>query len=181
MDITICYDYGLKSALFVDYSITRSMVEAKSLDERLRFYDEPSIPSRYRTSYSFYKRSGFDRGHIANDSSFDYAEEDLFQTYSMANIIPQDPVVNRKIWIKAEKYERLLALKLGSITVLNGVVFNNKPKRIRGMAVPSGFWKKLTNKSNGFEKCFYFDNFFRGNVGRDKLRDHLVNCNTLKY
>jgi len=180
-DVTICYNYGLKSATYVDYTLTKAMIEAPSIDERPRFYEDTSLPQRYRVSYSNYTRSKKDRGHIANDADFDYAQADLEAVYAMSNIIPQDPVVNRKIWIKAEKYERYMAMKLGYVTVLNGIVFDKNPKRIKGgMAIPVGFWKKIENKSKDFKRCFYFDNFFRGSLNSDKLRNHEVNCNRLR-
>ena len=43
------------------------------------------------------------------------------KTYSMSNIIPQSQLVNRNTWIKVERYERLVASKLGYVSVLNGV------------------------------------------------------------
>lgn len=59
----------------------------------------------------------------------------------MSNIIPQVLIVNRRTWIKAEKIERQLASKLGSVSVLNGVVYSSNPKRIETnkIAVPDAF------------------------------------------
>lgn len=179
-DLTICYDFKLKSATAISYVITKEMVEAPSLDDRLRFTYDEKVPTRFRTYYKDYSRSGYDRGHIANDASFDYSIKDLEVTYKMSNIVPQDPTVNRKIWIKAEKYERYIAIKLGHITVLNNIIFPENPNRLKsGIAIPSGFTKIIENKSKDFKRCFYFANHFRGSVKQDKLRDHEVNCNTL--
>ena len=63
----------------------------------------------------------------------------------MANIIPQSPNVNRRTWIKAEKLERKIAVSLGSVSVLNCVVYSKNPKRIgrNKIAIPSGFWKMI--------------------------------------
>ena len=37
---------------------------------------------------------GYDVGHLANDASFDYNKETLYDTYSTANVIPQLPEIN---------------------------------------------------------------------------------------
>ena len=99
----------------------------------------------------------------------------------MANIIPQAPKVNRKTWIKAEKLERLVATQLGSVSVLNGVVYIANPKRIgtNKIAVPDAFWKMIYNDKQNYKKCFYYKNDLDADVKRDKLKDHQVDCGTL--
>lgn len=101
-----------------------------------------------------------------NDASFDYSKKAVRKTYTMANIIPQAPKVNRKTWIKSEKLERKVAAKLGTVNVLNGVVYSSDPKRIgkNQIAVPDAFWKMIYNDIN---------------VKEDKLKNHLVDCNNL--
>ena len=78
----------------------------------------------------------------------------------MANIIPQAPQVNRKTWIKAEKLERSVAVSLGSVNVLNGVVYSSNPQRIgkNEIAVPDGFWKMIYNDEKDYKKCFFYEN-----------------------
>lgn len=95
-----------------------------------------------------------------NDADFDYDEKIVVKTYTMANIIPQAPKVNQKTWIKAEKLERLVASKLGSVSVLNGVVYSSNPGRIgkNQIAVPEAFWKMIFNDEKNYKKCFYYEN-----------------------
>ena len=99
----------------------------------------------------------------------------------MANIIPQAPNVNRKTWIKVERYERKLAVKYGKITVLNGVNYSDNPERIgkNKVAVPDSFYKVLYNKENNIEKCFFYKNDKSTKSKGDKLKQHLVECDTL--
>lgn len=104
------------------------------------------------------------------------------KTYTMANIIPQSPLVNRKTWIKAEKYERLIALKLGEVSVLNGVIYGDNPKRIgkSNLSIPLGFWKMIFNDKKNFKKCFYYKNDLNIETKNDKLRSHLIDCEEIK-
>ncbi len=178
--LMICYDFNYKSALFVGYSLGGELVHNTNLEDRPDFYSEASIPEEYRTVYSDMSGTGLDRGHLAPDASFDYDEDDLYVVYTMANIIPQDPNVNRYLWIKAEKYERYMATELGEVNVLNGVVFSDNPEIIgNGVSVPSGFWKMIWNDDENFKECYYYDNFVLLDVSEDELSDHLVDCNTL--
>jgi len=150
----------------------------------------------------------FDRGHLAPDADFDYDKKILRKIYTMANIIPQVSVVNQKTWTKVEAYERLLAKKFGSLHVVTGVDYNDpdnylvkrdiktintskwKPSKFRSfkkqakrlekmkILIPTGYWKRYSNKENNFERCFYYKNEFV-NPNKDKLRMHEIDCSKL--
>lgn len=177
---TICYDYNYKAAKAVTYTLYGDKV-ARSIKKRPKFYPEPSLRASYRAEYKDYTHSGYDRGHLANDADFDYSPTALNQTYSLANIVPQAPTVNRRLWVKAEKYERMMAIKFGSVDVLNIVMYPHNPSRIGadGIAVPDGFWKKISNEKAGFERCFFYKNDLRANAKGDKLKNHAIDCSKL--
>jgi endonuclease G len=178
---TICYDYKAKGAKFVAYSLDGSLVNAVNIKKRSSFYTEKNLPKKYRSHTKDYTHTGYDRGHLANDASFDYDKKVVRKTYTMANIIPQAPQVNRKTWIKAEKLERKIASKLGSVSVINGVVYSSNPKRIgkNKIAVPDAFWKMIYNDDKNYKKCFYYENDLNARAKGDKLKNHLINCNQL--
>ena len=178
----VCYDYQLKGARYVAYTVDGEMANAgEHIKKRPSFYAENNIPVKYRSYPEDYTHSGYDRGHLANHADFDYSANILYQTYSMANIIPQNPDVNRDTWIKAEKYERTIAQSLGSVSVINGVNYSNNPERIgkHKIAVPTSFWKIIYNDNKNFKRCFKYENVAVLDVKSDKLKDHEVNCTTL--
>ncbi len=179
----ICYNYKAKGAKYVAYTLDGSKVNAGNIKKRPRFYPDKVIPKKYRAISSDYTHNEFhaDRGHLAPDASFDWSKKSLKSVYSMANIIPQYKWINRKTWVKAEKYERQVASKLGAVTVINGVVYGDYSKRLRksGIAYPVAYWKMLYD-NNGFKKCFYYKNDSRVKIKGDKLREHVVDCNDLK-
>ncbi|MBL4653698.1 MAG: DNA/RNA non-specific endonuclease [Flavobacteriales bacterium] len=179
----ICYDYNMKGASFVGYTLDGSKVNEVNIKKRPRFYPDKAIPRKYRTTSKDYTHNEFkaDRGHLAPDASFDYDQRALKSIYSMANIIPMYKTINRRTWVKAEKYERLVAKKLGKVTVVNGVVYGSNPKRLKksGIAYPVAYWKMLFN-NNGFERCFYYKNIAIKTSKGDKLRNHAVSCKKLK-
>ena len=179
---TICYDYKLKGAKYVAYTLDGAKVNAVNIKKRNSFYTEKNLPNKYRSHNKDYTHSGYDRGHLANDASFDYDKKVVRKTYTMANIIPQAPKVNRKTWIKAEKLERNVAVSLGMVNVLNGVVYSSNPPRIgkNSIAVPKGFWKMIYNDKENYKKCFYYKNDLDAIAKGDKLKSHLVDCGTLE-
>lgn len=178
---TICYDYEAKGAKYVSYTLDGTLVNAVNIKKRSKFYTEKNLPNEYRSHNKDYTNSGYDRGHLANDASFDYDEKVVVKTYTMANIIPQAPNVNQKTWIKAEELERSVAVSLGSVNVLNGVVYSSNPLRIgkNKIAVPDAFWKMIYNDAKGYQKCFYYKNDLNTIAKDDKLKSHLVNCDIL--
>ena len=179
---TICYDYKMKGARYVAYTLDGNKVNLVNIKKRPRFYTEKTIPKRYRSYSRDYLHSGYDRGHLANDADFDYSKKLVQKTYSMANIIPQAPKVNQKTWIKAEKLERKIAVALGTVNVINGVLYSQNPKRIgkHHIAVSYAFWKIIYNDSRGYKKCFYYKNDNNIDVKSDKLKNHLVACISLQ-
>ena len=178
---TICYDYKAKGAKYVSYTLDGKLVNAGNVKKRYSFYTEKNLPKKYRSHTKDYTHTGYDRGHIANDASFDHSEKVVRKTYTMANIIPQAPKVNRRTWIKAEKLERKVAVKLGSVNVLNGVIYSTKPNRIgkNQVAVPDAFWKMIYNDEADYKKCFYYKNDNDINVKADKLKLHQIDCSPL--
>lgn len=117
-----------------------------------------------------------------NDAGFDWSQRSQLSTYYMSNIIAQEPTVNRskKAWAGLERFERSLAVKLGKISVLNGVVYSKVPKRIgfNQVAVPSGYWKMIYSDDMKYKRCFYFENAPVVNKGI-KVSDYEVDCGNL--
>lgn len=176
-----CYDYDLKGSRYVAYTVDGSkLTDAEvHIKKRPSFYPENNIPVKYRSYPEDYTHSGYDRGHMANHADFDYSANLVYLTYSMANIVPQNPEVNRSTWVKAEKYERSVAKKLGSVNVINIITYSNNPQRIgkHQVAVPSDFIKVIYNDNKNFKKCFSYHNTTPDS--NDNIKDHEISCNMI--
>lgn len=173
----ICYSYEHKGALAVWYELDENLVNKNNIKERPEFYSEKNIPIQYRTKSQDYINSGFDRGHLAPDANFDYDIKAQAKTYTMANIVPQCPTLNRKTWIKAEKYERFVASKLKAVTIINLVDYSKSTTQIgkNNLSVPNTFYKIIFNNDKNFKKCFKYENI-EINPKTDKLKDHQIDC-----
>lgn len=179
--ITICYDYDLKAPKAVSYTLQGDLVNEVNIEKRPYFKVEKTIDPNYRASYSDYTKSGYDRGHLAPDASFDWSQESLDAVYTLANIIPQARKVNRYTWTKAERYARFIAVSLGEVNVINVVKYASNPPRIgkHGIAVPSGYYKVLYSTDQTYTKCLYYANDNNITTSEDRLRSHEIDCNEL--
>jgi DNA/RNA endonuclease G (NUC1) len=74
----------------------------------INFYEEKSLPEIHRSRNGYYRHSGYDRGHHAPAADFTMSEKHMRDTFSLCNISPQTPVLNRKIWSRLEALVRQL-------------------------------------------------------------------------
>lgn len=127
-----------------EYLTRQRLTFAKKLERVDNFHEESRLPENYRSFLKDYSNSGFDRGHLApnGDMSNKNAQYDSF---SLANIAPQNPTNNRKTWVKIENKTRDLTEKHGKGYVVTGVVFlsDNVKKLNNNVFVPSHFFKAV--------------------------------------
>jgi endonuclease G len=135
-----------RTPLYVAEHLTRASVEAaRALDTRdNRFHAEPQLIPAERGELADYRGSGFDRGHMAPSGDMGNIADD-YESFSLANIVPQDGPLNRNGWADLEGYVRDLTGKLGETYVVTGPAFaSGNLKRLNGrVLVPSHVWKAI--------------------------------------
>jgi endonuclease G len=135
-----------RTPLYVAEHLTRTSVEAaQALATRdNRFHPEERLPQAERGELADYRGSGFDRGHMAPSGDMGDAQDD-YESFSLANILPQDGPLNRNGWADLEGYVRDLTTKLGETYVVTGPAFaGSNIKRLNGrVLVPSHVWKAI--------------------------------------
>ena len=135
-----------RTPLYVAEHLTRASVEAaRALNTRdNRFHPEAKLLETQRSELSDYRGSGFDRGHMAPSGDMGSPADD-YESFSLANIVPQDGPLNRNGWADLEGYVRDLTGKLGDAYVVTGPAFTGANlKRLNGrVLVPSHVWKAL--------------------------------------
>lgn len=121
-----------------------SLLHAKELSRKTikePFHAELSLPARERAELNDYKRSGYDRGHMfpaADSPSLEAMEE----TFSLANMVPQNPENNRNIWSWIESSVRAYAKRNGDVYVITGPLFlDNTLQKIGRVYVPTHLYK----------------------------------------
>ena len=181
----ICYSYENKGALAGWVTLYGDKVNEVNIKKRPRFYTEKNLSAKYRTKYKDYTGYGKDwnRGHfIVSDADFDYDKKALKKAYTMAQIQPQSAKVNQRTWIKVEKYGRSLAKKLGHINSITIADYRtNKGKIKNDIVIPGGFYRIYYNNDSNFKKCFYYKNDLNIDTKKDKLKNHIIECSSIRY
>ncbi|ULO03841.1 DNA/RNA non-specific endonuclease [Campylobacter sp. RM12651] len=168
-----CYNYKLKSSIAVAYKLKKENLETH-IKKRPKFEEDFELPKKHRTRWSDYLHSGYDRGHILSNQSMNATKGAQRSTFLMSNITPQVPEINRKVFLKAEKFERLLAINNNEVEVLNLIKFNDFYKTISKtkIAVPQAYIKILITNNDKY--CFYIPN--NQKFEDYKLKDLRINC-----
>jgi endonuclease G len=138
---------------------------------RDNFFPEPSLQPGKRSERADYARSGFDQGHQAPAADFKSDQHLMDDSFSLANMSPQCPNLNRIIWSHLEDKFRGWIGTRGSGYIITGPIFYD-PKEDdsttadgvvdhavigHGVAVPTHFYKILmaTNSTGKWESIAF--------------------------
>lgn len=174
----ICYSCKDKHPLAVAYILKGELVKKKISRKGLRFRPDYNLPTKCRSYSKDYSRTGYDRGHLASNASFDYNRAIQKQTFLMSNIAPQKPNLNRRYWTKVEKFTRYLAVKYKQVEVVTGVCGNKGYIRNK-VGIPA-YWYKIIyiSKTNNYI-AFLAPNTNVG-MSRAKLREYKVTLEEIR-
>lgn len=149
---TLCYEEfslfhsGLtKTPLWTAQHLTsEGVIAAAAVDREDVFHSEGMLAPSNRSELEDYRRSGYDRGHMAPaaDMASLKAQD---QSFSLANMVPQLPELNRGLWSRVEGTTRGLARQYGEVYVVTGPAFIGKSlNRLNGrVIVPSHVYKAV--------------------------------------
>lgn len=148
--VTVChtaysalYDVKLQDPRLVVYTLTGPhTLGCAPRASRFHAEGDSAKPSQYSDS-------GFDLGHMspAQDNAWD--ESVSKDSFSMINVAPQLPGLNRQEWERLEEDVRAWALQRGKLVVYVGPIIAAHDKKINGVDVPSGFFKVITDEKTG--------------------------------
>jgi endonuclease G, mitochondrial len=119
---------------------------AKGLKRKNTFHAEEKLPESDRAELADYVRSGFDRGHLAPNGDMD-SESAQHESFSLANIIPQHPKNNQRIWAAIEEAVRDYTEAEGQVYIVSGPMFEGESlKRLNGrVLIPTSVYKAIYN------------------------------------
>lgn len=140
----VLYSDNTRTALWSAERLTAMAVEAaRRLPRDSDFYEEDRLPASARARLDDYLRSGFDRGHLSPSADFSDKSAQA-ESFSLANIVPQNSVSNRRTWSHIETSTRRLAREHGTIHVVTGPVFSKDAATLNGrVRVPTFLWKAI--------------------------------------
>lgn len=114
------------------------------------FHPELALPPEDRAELEDFVRSGFDRGHMTPSGDMPTPEAQQ-QSFSLANMVPQAPVLNRGAWERIESAVRRLARREGELYLVTGPVFEGAGlQAMHGrVLVPTSTFKAIYDPAQG--------------------------------
>jgi endonuclease G len=134
-----------RTPLAVAEHLTRArMAAARETQREGNFHEEQKLPPEERARLADYARSGFDRGHMAPAGDMGTATS-MAESFSLANMVPQNPGSNRCLWEGIESSVRRLAADAGDVFVVSGPIFaGDTLQRINDrVLVPTSLYKAV--------------------------------------
>jgi len=147
----ICYQkYGVihsgitRTPLISGEHLTWEELTKPRAKRKNNFHPDPNLPPADRAELEDYESSGYDRGHMApvGDMADSKSQKESF---SLANMIPQNHKNNTQLWEGIEQATRSLAKTSGELYVITGPIFlGSKLKRLNGrVLVPTYVYKAI--------------------------------------
>lgn len=141
---TLSYNEDAEQPSWVAYELTREEVLGGGERED-SFKEDPSVITGSAT-LADYRKSGYDRGHMAPAADFKWSAEAMSDTFFLSNMSPQAPGFNRGIWADLEAAVRTMAYDNQSVYVVTGPVLTDGPYETIGknrVAVPKRYYKVI--------------------------------------
>lgn len=144
--ITIGYNTVYKIPNYVGEKLVYSMTVGSEKREP-GFYPETLLPVQYQTKSKQYTNTGYDRGHLAPAADFKWNKNAMYDSFSMANVAPQWPDVNRNSWMRLEKLVRGYSEYVDTLYIITGTVVEEPYQCIPGdIVIPKYFYKAILGK-----------------------------------
>ena len=132
-----------EQAAWVIYVMTREEATARAAKRTNKFLSDPQIPTGSATPGD-YRRSGYDRGHLAPAADMAFSVRTMADSFYMSNMSPQKPAFNRGIWKDLEALVRNFAITEGKIVVVTGPILPKEKTVTIGankVTVPTHYYK----------------------------------------
>ena len=170
--------------IYVAEKLNKEMLlDAQGNERTDLFYEEARLPQAERSQLEDYRGSGFDRGHMAPAGDM-ATEESMAQSFSLANVVPQAPINNRKAWAKIEKDTRKYVMRAaGDVYVITGPVFDGTPHAIGGnkVWVPTHLFKLIYDPSAQRAWAHWIENADDARAGKPISYEELVRRTGIKF
>ena len=155
----VMYSGVSRTPLWVAEALTPARLSQK-IPREDSFHEEERIPAQYRATLSDYRGSGYDRGHMAPNADMPN-KTSQFDSFSLANMVPQAPKNNQEVWRKLEEATRAIVTKHQTdVYVVTGPTFTSKTLKVigQGVMVPTAVYKAVYIPKTGAIGVYYAPN-----------------------
>ncbi len=170
--------------VYVAEHLNRSMLlNARENQRADKFFVDARLPARERAELTDYQGSGYDRGHMAPAGDMASAEA-MAQSFSLANMVPQAPINNRKAWADIEKATRHYIMRsAGDVFVITGPVFEKSSPTIgtNNVWVPQHLFKLVYDPSAKRAWAHWLDNRDEARASKPISYEELVRRTGIEF
>ena len=140
---TLSYNTTCHIANWVAYELTAEET-VPVVRRNNKFIPDPLIQS-VSASNADYKRSGYDKGHLAPSADMCYSYQTMAESFYLSNMSPQVPGFNRGIWKNLEEHVRQWAIDDKAVYVVTGTILTKGLPTIghNKITVPAYFYKVI--------------------------------------
>ncbi|MBK2126087.1 DNA/RNA non-specific endonuclease [Fangia hongkongensis] len=174
------YNYTTKQPTWVAYHLSANSV-SHTIKRHDVFQPDLEVPKTYRAELSDYRKSGYDRGHLAPYAAMDFDKTSAKQSFYLSNMSPQKPQLNRKGWAELEKDVRFWARMYQEVYVYTGPIFkNSKSHKSIGknkIYVPEYFFKIIYAPKQHKDIAFIMPN---ANVSKKNVANYRVSVKEIE-
>lgn len=172
-----------KTPVFVAQRLNRRLLtQAQGIKRTDRFYSEARLPKAERADLADYRGSGYSRGHMAPAADM-YSAETMAQSFSLANMVPQNQTHNAGPWSRIEQDTRKYVMRAaGDVYLFTGPVYASNPSAIgSGVAVPAYLYKLVYDASTGRSWVHWQANSANAKVGAPISYEELVKRTGIRF
>ncbi|EEH67935.1 DNA/RNA non-specific endonuclease [Acinetobacter sp. ATCC 27244] len=158
-DFNVMYSGVSKTPLWSAAYLTPERLSIKIKRED-NFHEETRVAERHRALLSDYRGSGYDRGHMAPNGDMNNKAAQ-YDSFSLANMVPQAPKNNQEVWRKVEEAVRAVVSKQHKDAyVITGPVFEGQRLKTigNGVIVPTAVYKAVYLPKQGIIGAYYAPN-----------------------
>lgn len=134
---------------WVVYHFTKEEAVTKAVKRSDDFREDPEIPTGSAT-LADYRRSGYDRGHLAPAADMAFSVRTMSDSFFMSNMSPQRPKFNRGVWKDLEAQVRDFAITEHDVYIVTGPILpKTKTVTIGGnkVTVPTHYYKIVYDRT----------------------------------
>jgi endonuclease G len=131
---------------------------AQGMSRQNSFHAEPRLAPGQRAELSDYARSGYDRGHMSPNGDMPDRQSQR-ESFTLANMVPQDSDNNRHVWAAIEGAVRKMAKKEGALYVITGPAFIGASlQKVGNVLVPSHLYKVVYSEREKAGAAWFIEN-----------------------
>jgi endonuclease G len=156
---SLSYADAYEQAEWVAYELTKARLSGSHEERDDNFRSDPLVRTG-SADPDDYKRSGYDRGHLAPAADMAFNHTAMSESFFMSNMSPQEPGFNRGIWKELEEQVRDYARAFGHLYVITGPILKNNTigsiGRRNKVSIPNSYYKVLLDVTGKEHKGIAF-------------------------